>query len=472
MTEKDLEPGQSITPTLDGAQVEVAPYLAWLPDWLEPYAVYAVAVIVIIGFLFALWRTGVDIWRLVIWAPKIIWRRVTGYQPPKSVSEQTLDSAKDAAEIAKRAELKIDDLHTLFAAQAKEPQDSRSTLPEEIIERAVAAAEEVLSSNDPAKAKAQEALRQGDVPTAEKALEEAFDREAEAATRLDDQAAQLKFKAARTAREIAALTAVRSVAEARRWYVKAAEFEPDDFWTHIELARLHQAGGDIIAALEAAQYALRVAGNDRERSVALNDIGDGLVSQGALDRGLESFQASMDITKRLAEADASNANLQRDLSVSHEKIGDVLVSQGALDRALESFQASMDIAKRLAEADASNANLQRDLSVSHNKIGDVWVSQGALDRALESFQASMDIRKRLAEADASNANLQRDLSVSHERIGDTHEHDGKISDAIASYEQSLIIVRSLARRFPKHQRFQSDLIITERRLNELRVKLK
>jgi len=424
VTEKNPEPGQSITPALDGARVEVAPYLAWLPDWLEPYAVYAVAVIVIIGFLFALGRTGVDIWRLVIWAPKIIWRRVTGYQPLESESKQTRDSAKRAEEAAKRAELKIDDLRTLFAAQAKEPQDSRSTLPEEIIERAVAAAEEVLSSNDPAKAKAQEALRRGDVPTAEKALEEAFDREAEAATRLDDQAAQLKFKAARTAREIAALTAVRSVAEARRWYVKAAEFEPDDFWTHIELARLHQAGGDIIAALEAAQYALRVAGNDRECLVALNDIGD------------------------------------------------VFVSQGALDRALESFQASMDITKRLAEPDASNANLQRDLSVLHNKIGDVLVSQGALDRALENFQVSMDITKRLAEADASNANLQRDLSVSHERIGDTHEHDGNIPGAIASYEQSLIIARSLARRFPKHQRFQSDLIITERRLNELQVKLK
>jgi hypothetical protein len=47
------------------------------------------------------------------------------------------------------------------------------------------------------------------------------------------------------------------------------------------------------------------------------------------------------------------------------------MERGNLVAALTSYQASLAIAARLAEADPDNAGWQRDLSVSHNKIGDV-----------------------------------------------------------------------------------------------------
>ena len=71
--------------------------------------------------------------------------------------------------------------------------------------------------------------------------------------------------------------------------------------------------------------------------------------------------------------------------MSYDKVGDVLVAQGNLPEALKSFQASLAIGDRLANADQGNAGWQRDLSVSYNKVGDVLVAQGNLPEALKSF---------------------------------------------------------------------------------------
>ena len=59
-----------------------------------------------------------------------------------------------------------------------------------------------------------------------------------------------------------------------------------------------------------------------------------------------------------------------------------------LSAALTSYQASLAIRERLAQADPGNAGWQRDLSVSHDKIGDVQQAQGDLSAALTSYQAS------------------------------------------------------------------------------------
>ncbi|HUT51276.1 MAG TPA: hypothetical protein VM325_18245 [Alphaproteobacteria bacterium] len=407
MAAKDPAANQSVLSALDWAREKAAPYLTWLPDWLEPHAVDVIGVLVLLAAAYAVWKKFAELWSLVIWLARKLWRWKTGYKPPKR-------------EIVIAVERKIDELRGLITAQAENAEEGGQTLSEDAIDRAVAAAQEVLSSNDPLKADAQEALRKGDVQAAEAALETAFEREVEAAMRIGDEAAQLKAKAARTAREKAALAATRSVAEAIRWYRKASELEPKHPWTQIELARLYKAGGNLSAAAKAARAAHDLADEDRDRSVALDEIGD------------------------------------------------VLRWQGDLGKALESYLASMVIAERLAKADASNAALQRDLSVSHNKIGDVRLAQGDLGKALESHQASMVIREHLAKADASNAALQRDLSVSHERIGDLNEVRGEFAGAVEAYESSHVIARSLAMRFPDHMQFQSDLKITERRLAELR----
>ncbi len=84
MAESDPTPLESIYAAHDWARAEAEPYLTWLPDGIEPYAVYVVAILVLLAALAAIWKAGVELWRAASWAPRALWRRATGYQPPKS----------------------------------------------------------------------------------------------------------------------------------------------------------------------------------------------------------------------------------------------------------------------------------------------------------------------------------------------------------------------------------------------------
>jgi len=147
--------------------------------------------------------------------------------------------------------------------------------------------------------------------------------------------------------------------------------DPDRVWTWIELGRLGETTGSLDEAMTAFKAALAVArrnGDERDESVALNELGDVLVAQGNLPEALKSFRDGLAIRDRLAQADPGNAGWQRDLSVSYNKIGDVLVAQGNLPEALKSFRDGLAIRDRLAQADPSNAGWQFDLVVSNWKL--------------------------------------------------------------------------------------------------------
>ena len=75
--------------------------------------------------------------------------------------------------------------------------------------------------------------------------------------------------------------------------------------------------------------------------------------------------------------------------MSHNKVGDVLSDQGDLAGALAAYRESLAVSRRLAEADPSNAGWQRDLSVSQQKMGDVLRDQGDLAGALAAYRESL-----------------------------------------------------------------------------------
>jgi tetratricopeptide (TPR) repeat protein len=354
-----------LTAAHDWALAKAAPLLAFVPDPWKSYAVIGATALILTASAITFWKKGREVWEVFTWLPRELYRKATGYQPPT-------DPADIAAAANDRIEKKIDLLlRQQISEQAGDTREAGTDLPEDTVERAVAAAQEVLSSNDPAKEDAQNALRRGDIPAAEKALAEAFEREKAAWLRMDDQTEQLKVKAARTAREKAALAAPRSAAEAVQWYCEAADLAADDFWTWIELARLHTICGTLLDAAKAAKAALNTATDDRERSISNNEFGDVQVAQGDQLGALQSFKASMAIAERLAEADPSNAGLQRDLSVSHEKIGDLMERMGDMARAVEYYERSRVIAAALAERFPDHRQFQSDLRITDRRLGEL-----------------------------------------------------------------------------------------------------
>jgi tetratricopeptide (TPR) repeat protein len=252
-------------------------------------------------------------------------------------------------------------------------------------------------------------------------------------------------------------------------FEEVTRLDPGVFWDWIELGRLYNDAGKLPDALHAAKGAADTAADNRDRSVALDALGDVQAAQGNLPAALASYQASLAIAERLATADPSDAGRQRDLSVSYENIGDVQVAQGQLPGAQASYQASLAIRERLAQANPGNTVRQRDLSVSHVKIGDVQLAQGDLPAALVSYRESHTIFESLAKAEPGNAEWQRNLSVSDNKIGNVQVAQGGLPAALASFRGALTIAERLAQADPGNAEWQRDLSVSHIKIGDVQV---
>ena len=99
--------------------------------------------------------------------------------------------------------------------------------------------------------------------------------------------------------------------------------DPDRVWSRIELGRLGVNTGaldEAATAFKAALAAARRVGDERDESVALDQIGDVLKAHGNLPEALKSFRDGLAIADRLAKADPGNAGWQVDLVVSNWKL--------------------------------------------------------------------------------------------------------------------------------------------------------
>jgi tetratricopeptide (TPR) repeat protein len=134
------------------------------------------------------------------------------------------------------------------------------------------------------------------------------------------EAGEAHREAAAAARQLGTMLKLVDSAGALKAFHQAAEYDPDDFWTWIEISRLEQIVGSLGGARKAIDAALLIEVKDeRDRAVALNDLGDVQRAQGDLTAALESYQASLTIRERLAKTDPGNAGRRRDLSVSFNK---------------------------------------------------------------------------------------------------------------------------------------------------------
>jgi len=516
-----LEPGgadlsdteqQSVTGPLQAAWQwaleQASPIVSQLPEWSHPILLILVALVIIFGAAKPFLEFIQFVWSVTRRLFGFAQRLNPNYQPPKD----KIDEVKDGLS---GLQSDVNEIKEALLKQIAESQGG-SRLPEDVLERAIGAVQEVLASNDPIKNEAQTALRGGDVKGAETALANAFDAEVDAIARFDDQADQLRANAAQTARQKAALASTRSITEAIEWYEKALAYEPQDFWASIELGRLHWANNSMDAALAATRQAAGLASSDRERMIVHNDlglylneigkyeeameefrpslaiaeelakqepgdpenqrdlavaysrVGDSLLAMGDIEGAETYFAKDLEITQQLVEKDSSDTEWQRDLSVAHGKMGDLKLEAGQSSQALSHYQESLAIAQRLADLDASSIERQNDLVVCYARVANALIDLDQFDEALEPCTTAIEIRKRVAEADKESTGWQRQLSASYERLGDVHELRGDFAEAIRWYELSYPIAKSLAEHWPDNEGFQNDLDITERRLEELR----
>jgi tetratricopeptide (TPR) repeat protein len=178
------------------------------------------------------------------------------------------------------------------------------------------------------------------------------------------------------------------------------------------------------------------AGWQRDLAMALGRVGEVLTSQGRLEearrlkqspegnlpvaapmksssheKAEKMYLVALEISRRLASQDPSNAGWQRDLAAAYGRVGEVLTSQGRLEEAQHPYLAALEISQQLASQDPSNAGWQRDLAAAYGRAGENLASQGRLEEAQYIYLAALEISQQLASQDPSNAGWQQDLKV-------------------------------------------------------------
>ena len=251
----------------------------------------------------------------------------------------------------------------------------------------------VLTSTDPLDKRARTDLKALDVDGSIKALM--------AAARAD------QSNAARRYRDAGALAFDRDTATAIDAYEHAAALDAADFWTRIFLCRLYRRAGNLAIAARHAQSALTASADERDRSIALDDIGNVLHQQGDLPGALKSFSDSLAIARTRAQADPGDAQAQRDLSVSYDNVGNVLRQQGDLPGALKNFSDSLAIARTRAQADPGDAQAQIDLGVSYAKVAQIAEANDDRPLACQNFQLALERFEAVAKLAPDWADAKR-----------------------------------------------------------------
>src|SRR5271170_791745 len=116
-------------------------------------------------------------------------------------------------------------------------------------------------------------------------------------------AGEARQEAAAAARQLGTMLKLVDSTGALKAFHQAAECDPDDFWTWIEIGRLEPIVGSLDGARKAIDAALLIEVEDeRDRGVALVDLGDVQRAQGDLAAALTSYRESLAIADRLAKA--------------------------------------------------------------------------------------------------------------------------------------------------------------------------
>jgi tetratricopeptide (TPR) repeat protein len=254
-------------------------------------------------------------------------------------------------------------------------------------------------------------------------------------------------------------------------YEKLTQLDSGLTWGWIYLARLYDEQGRLDAARNALRSADRslAAGDTRDRSVVLSELGDVATKAGDLAGARARYEEGLGIARKLAQANPTSAQAQGDVGVSLSKLGDVAEQAGDLAGARARYEEGLGIARKLAQANPTSAEAQRDVGVSLDSLGDVAVESGDLAGALARYEEGLRSWRKLAQVNPTSAEAQRDVSISLNKLGNVALRAGDLAGARARYEEDLVIARKLAQANPTSAEAQRDVSVSLEKLGDLAV---
>jgi len=304
------------------------------------------------------------------------------------------------------------------------------------------------------------ALRTGDAGAAE-AL---FERDLANAK----QAAEAeRRRAAESARHLAALARPSDSDKAAKYFAEAAELDPGNAQTWIDVAETSLAVGEHQRAVDAYQKAVDLAragkATPEQRVWASEGFADMEWNAGRPQEAAKLYREAAAAAREALATEPFNTGLKRGLIVTHYNIGHLEMNDALYEEALANFNAGLKLAEGLSAEYPANPIWQYDIGRAWERIGRVHQAQGENDKALDAYTKKHEIILKVQAAHPNNPEWIRDLSLADEFLGDIALATGDQKAALKHYEASLARMIPLRDSNPSNtdwQRFTSVTHLT------------
>jgi len=180
---------------------------------------------------------------------------------------------------------------------------------------------------------------------------------------------------------------------------------------------------------------------------------------GSVDEARESFERSLAMRRRLAEADPNNPDLQGRLFTAHRGVGDALDRAGDTPAALEHYESALEAADEYERLGGEPAKADQARDLAENRIATLLRRTGDIAGAIERMKDVLEGHRRRATSDPGDLNARRSVSVAHIRLSDMLSDAGDTAVAIDHARRALVIREDLLNAEPESGRFKRDVMV-------------
>ena len=195
-----------------------------------------------------------------------------------------------------------------------------------------------------------------------------------------------------------------------------------------------------------------------QRAKALEKIGSVRMDQGNLSGAMESYQAALELSGRLAEETPGNATRQVAHARSWSFVGMTDWYQGNLDAAWRDFKSARDVLRQTQTRAGTDLSVTFELQSVYSNMGQVLEARGQPAAAASAYRSALVLSRELAVANPDKTNWASALGDAHNNLGKLALQRGDLAQAIAEYRADDAIEARLAADDPRNNDQRENML--------------
>ena len=233
--------------------------------------------------------------------------------------------------------------------------------------------------------------------------------------------------------------------------------------------------GELAAWRDSLDIRRRLAGLDptnaqwrHDEACILDHIGNVYRKAGKAQDAIAAYEESVAIWRRLANLARRDRQRQLNVTMSLRKLGDVKFEAADHKGAIAAYEECVVFWRRVLKTEPDNTRWLSSFAESLERIGDLELEAGENNGALAAYEEMLSVDRQLVGIDANNAEWQWNLSLSLDRTGEANLILGNLNAAGAAYDESLIIRRRLVDLDLLNALWQDGIALVQKKIVELR----